>query len=145
MSDSTPAAEALTAATTVDWSGIVPAVSAIIVQWFQPLNVVLVVAMILFARFMHKANQRSDFNLVDALRGPDDKASMKQIGYLVGVIFGTWALMNTASSWLQQPTTFLYVFGIYVIVLIAPKIAAEWIQAKYTKRDAGDGKDAATR
>jgi len=140
MSDSTPAAEALTAATTVDWSAIVPAVSAIIVEWFQPLNVVLIVAVVMFARFMHKANKRDDFSLVDALRGPDDKASMKQIGYLVGVIFGTWALMNTAASWLQQPTTFLYVFGVYVIVLIAPKIAAEWIQAKYSRRDASDGR-----
>jgi len=135
MSDSTPAAEALTAATTVDWSGIVPAVSAIIVQWFQPLNVVLIVAVVMFARFMRKANKRDDFSLVDALRGPEDKASMKHIGYLVGVIFGTWALMNTAASWLQQPTTFLYVFGVYVIILIAPKIAAEWIQAKYTRHD----------
>ncbi len=118
----------------MDWAPVAAALEALTVQWFQPLNVVLVVAIVMFARFMHKANQRADFSLVDALKGPDGKASMKLIGYLVGVIFGTWALMDTASSWLQQPTTFLYIFGIYVVVLVAPKIAAEWIQAKYKDR-----------
>lgn len=103
------------------------------------MNVVLVIALIMFALFMRKANQRTDFFLVDALRGPDGKASMKLIGYLVGLIFGTWALMDTASSWLQQPQIFLYIFGIYLVVLVAPKILAEWVQAKYNpKRDDKD-------
>jgi len=135
MSDSIPGAEALDAATKTDiWTPMVAALEALTVEWFQPLNVVLVVAIIMFARFMHKANQRPDFNLVDALKGPDGKASMKLIGYLVGLIFGTWALMDTASSWLQQPTTFLYIFGIYVVALIAPKLFAEWVQAKYSNQ-----------
>ncbi len=126
----------------MDWTPIAAAFEALAVEWFQPLNVVLVVAIVMFARFMHKANQRADFSLVDALKGPDGKASMKLIGYLVGVIFGTWALMDTASSWLQQPTTFLYIFGIYVVVLVAPKIAAEWIQAKYKDRHDEGKRDA---
>ena len=123
------------------WEPIIAAVQALMVEWFQPLNVVLVVAIVMFARFMHKANQRPDFNLVDSLRGPDSKASMKLVGYLVGVIFSTWALMNCAASWLQQPTTFLYIFAVYVILLIAPKIAAEWIQAKYSSPKRDDDKE----
>jgi len=140
MADSTPVAEALTAATNhTDWSPAVAAVSAITVEWFQPLNVFLVVAIVMFARFMHKANQRPDFNLVDALRGPDGKCSMKLIGYLVAIIGGTWAVMDAASSWLQQPIPFVYLFVAYMGLLVAPKIVAELIQAKY--RASGGGKE----
>jgi hypothetical protein len=126
----------------VDWSPIASALEALAVEWFQPLNVVLLVGLVMFARYMHKANQRNDFDLVDALRGPDGKASMKLIGYLVALIFGTWALMNCAAAWVQQPATFVQIFAIYVVLLIAPKIAAEWIQAKYTspKRDDDKGR-----
>jgi hypothetical protein len=103
------------------------------------LNVVLVIGIIMFARFMHKANQRPDFNLVDALRGPDGKASMKLVGYVVALILGSWALMNCATNWQAQPNQFVEVFGLYMVILVAPKIAAEWIQAKYNpKRDDRD-------
>ena len=122
------------------WAPIVAALEALTVEWFQPLNVVLLVAIIMFARFMHKANQRPDFSLVDALRGPDNKCSMKLIGYLVGIIGATWALMLVAGSWLQQPATFVQVFVAYVIALILPKIAAEWVQAKYRDRGHDEGK-----
>jgi hypothetical protein len=124
----------------MDWTPVAAAFEALAVQWFQPLNVVLVVGIVMFARFMHKANQRTDFNLVDALRGPDGTASMKLVGYVVALILGSWALMNCATSWQQQPVQFVEVFAIYMVVLVAPKIAAEWIQAKYNpKRD--DDKD----
>jgi hypothetical protein len=66
----------------MDWAPLAAALEALTVEWFQPLNVVLVIGIIMFARFMHKANQRPDFNLVDALRGPDGKASMKLVGYV---------------------------------------------------------------
>jgi hypothetical protein len=126
----------------MDWTPVAVAFEAVIVQWLQPLNVVLVVAIIMFARFMHKANQRPDFNLVDALRGPDGKASMKLIGYVVGIIAGTYVLFDCAASWLQQPMVFVYLFAIYMVLLIAPKIAAEWVQAKYSSankdRDRGE-------
>ncbi len=130
--------DAVAPAVPVDHRGpIAAAFEALAVEWFQPLNVVLVVAIIMFARFMHKANQRPDFSLVDALRGPDGKCSMKLIGYLVGIIGATWVLMLAAGSWLQQPGTFVQVFVAYVVALILPKIAAEWVQAKYNapKRD----------
>ena len=124
----------------MDWTPVAAAFEALAVQWFQPLNVVLVVGIVMFARFMHKANQRTDFNLVDALRGPDGTASMKLVGYVVALILGSWALMNCATSWQTQPVQFVEVFAIYMVVLVAPKIAAEWIQAKYNpKRD--DDKD----
>jgi hypothetical protein len=138
MADSTPAAEALTAATTSPaLLQLAATVEALAVQWFQPLNVVLVVGIVMFARFMHKANQRADFSLVDALRGPDGKASMKLVGYVVALILGSWALMNCATSWQTQPNQFVEVFGIYLIALVAPKILAEYIQAKYR----GTGKE----
>lgn len=126
----------------IDLNPLIAAFEALAVEWFQPLNVVLVVAMIMFARFMHKANQRPDFSLVDALRGPDGKASMKLVGYLVAIILSSWVLMDCAGSWLQQPMAFVYLFVAYVVLLIAPKIAAELIQAKYNsqKRDDKDGK-----
>lgn len=114
------------------------ALEALTVEWFQPLNVVLIIGIIMFARFMHKANQRPDFALVDALRGPDGKASMKLIGYVVGIILGSWALMDCAGSWLQQPMAFVYMFVAYMAFLLAPKLIAELIQAKYNpKRDGG--------
>lgn len=138
MADSTPAADALTAATNI-WAPISSAASAIIVQWFQPLNVFLVIAIFLFVRFMRQANQREDFDIVDALRGPDGKCSMKLIGYLVAIIGGTWAVMDAASSWLQQPMPFVYLFVAYMGLLVAPKIVAELIQAKY--RASGGGKE----
>jgi hypothetical protein len=120
----------------MDWGPLAAALEALTVEWFQPLNIVLLVGIVMFARFMHKANQRADFSLVDALRGPDGKASMKLIGYLVGIILGSWALMSCASNWQQQPATFVQIFAIYLVVLVAPKIAAEFIQAKYgSKRD----------
>lgn len=121
----------------MDWTPVASALEALAVEWFQPLNVVLLVGIIMFARFMHKANQRADFSLVDALRGPDHNASMKLIGYVVALILGSWAVMNCASNWQTQPTAFVQIFAIYMVVLVAPKIAAEWIQAKYTgpKRD----------
>lgn len=123
----------------MDWAPVAAALEALTVEWFQPLNVVLLVGIIMFARFMHKANQRPDFSLVDALRGPDGKASMKLIGYLVGIILGSWALMDCAGSWLQQPMAFVYLFVAYLGVLVAPKILAELIQAKYNpKRDSGE-------
>jgi len=122
------------------WAPIAAAFEALAVEWFQPLNVVLVVGVVMFARFMHKANQRNDFSLVDSLRGPDGKASMKLIGYLVGIILGSWALMDTASSWLQQPQAFVTIFLIYMGALVAPKIAAEWVQAKYRDRGRDEGK-----
>lgn len=125
----------------VDLNPLIAALEALMVEWFQPLNVVLVVGIIMFARFLHQANKREDFSLVDALRGPDNKCSMKLIGYLVGIILGSWALMNCASSWLQQPQAFVTVFLIYMGALVTPKIAAEWVQAKYSqKRDDKDGK-----
>jgi len=134
--DSAPAA-----AQVVDhWAPIAAAFEALTVEWFQPLNVVLIVGVVMFARFMHKANQREDFSLVDSLRGPDGKASMKLIGYLVGIILGSWALMDTASSWLQQPQAFVTIFLIYMGALVAPKIAAEWVQAKYKDRGHDEGK-----
>lgn len=119
------------------WRPVSVALEAVTVQWLQPLNVVLVVGIIMFARFMHKANQRADFNLVDALRGPDNRASMKLVGYVVALILGSWALMNCATNWQAQPNQFVEVFAIYMIVLVAPKIAAEWIAAKYS----GKGRD----
>jgi hypothetical protein len=120
----------------MDWAPLAAALEALTVEWFQPLNVVLVIGIIMFARFMHKANQRPDFNLVDALRGPDGKASMKLVGYVVALILGSWALMNCATNWQAQPNQFVEVFGLYMVILVAPKIAAEWIQAKYNpKRD----------
>jgi len=124
----------------MDWTPIAAAFEALAVEWFQPLNVVLVVGVVMFARFMHKANQRDDFSLVDSLRGPDGKCSMKLIGYLVGIILGSWALMDTASSWLQQPQAFVTIFLIYMGALVAPKIAAEWVQAKYKDRGHDEGK-----
>lgn len=132
MSDPAAVPEAIQAAS--QWAPVIAAASAIIVEWLQPLNVVLVVGIFMFARFMHKANKRDDFNLVDALRGPDGKCSMKLIGYLVGIILGSWALMNCAGNWQQQPATFVEVFGLYLVLLVAPKIAAEWIQAKYAPK-----------
>jgi hypothetical protein len=123
----------------MDWTPVAAALSAVTVEWLQPLNVVLVIGLVMFARYMHKANQRSDFDLVDALRGPDGKASMKLIGYLVGIILGSWALMDCASTWQQKPEQFVEVFGLYLVLLVAPKIAAEWIAAKYSpKRDDKD-------
>jgi hypothetical protein len=123
----------------MDWAPLAAALEALTVEWFQPLNVVLVIGIIMFARFMHKANQRPDFNLVDALRGPDGKASMKLVGYVVALILGSWALMNCATNWQAQPNQFVEVFGLYMVILVAPKIAAEWIQAKYNpKRDDRD-------
>ena len=132
MADSTPAAEALTAATNQStWAGVANAAEALMVLWLQPLNVLLIVMLVMFARFMHKANQRADFSLVDALKGPDGKASMKLIGYLVGIMAGTYVLFDCAASWLQQPMPFVYLVIAYLVLLIAPKIAAEWVQAKY--------------
>jgi hypothetical protein len=123
----------------MDWAPLAAALEALTVEWFQPLNVVLVIGIIMFARFMHKANQRPDFNLVDALRGPDGKASMKLVGYVVALILGSWALMNCATNWQAQPNQFVEAFGLYMVILVAPKIAAEWIQAKYNpKRDDRD-------
>lgn len=120
----------------MDWSRVAAALSAVTVEWLKPLNVVLVVGIIMFIRFMHKANQRADFNLVDAFRGPDGKASMKLVGYVVALILGSWALMNCATNWQAQPNQFVEVFALYMVVLIAPKILAEWVQAKYNpKRD----------
>lgn len=116
------------------WAPVISGLEALAVEWLQPLNVVLLIGIGMFARFMHKANQRDDFSLVDALRGPDGKCSMKLIGYLVGIILGSWALMDTASSWLQQPTTFIYIFVAYMGCLVAPKILAELIQAKYNPK-----------
>lgn len=135
--DQPPVAEAAQVA--LQWAPVASALEALAVEWFQPLNVVLVIGIVMFARFMHKANQRDDFSLVDALRGPDGKCSMKLIGYLVGIILGSWALMNCAGNWQQQPATFVEVFGLYLVLLVAPKIAAEWIQAKYNPKR--DGKD----
>lgn len=121
----------------MDWSPVASAFEALAVEWFQPLNVVLLVGIIMFARFMRKANQRPDFSLVDALRGPDGKASMKLVGYVVALILGSWAMMNCATNWQANPQQFVAAFAIYMVVLVAPKIAAEWIQAKYVgpKRD----------
>src|SRR5712675_1758273 len=102
----------------IDLNPLVAAVEALAVQWFQPLNVVLVVGVVMFARFMHRANQRTDFSLVDALRGPDSKASMKLLGYVVALILGSWALMNCATNWQTQPVQFVEVFAIYMIVLV---------------------------
>jgi len=124
----------------MDWTPIAAAIEALTVQWFQPLNVVLVVGVVMFARFMHKANQRNDFSLVDSLRGPDGKCSMKLIGYLVGLISGTWLIMDCAGSWLQQPTAFVQLFVVYILALVVPKIAAEWVQAKYRDRGRDEGK-----
>jgi hypothetical protein len=126
------------AAAPVDhWQPLAVATEALMVEWFQPLNVVLLVGIVMFARFMHKANLRDDFSLVDALRGPDGKCSMKLIGYLVGIILGSWAFMSCATSWMQKPEQFVYIFAIYVGALLIPKILAEFIQAKY-KRDQPD-------
>lgn len=119
------------------WRPVAVAFEAVIVQWFQPLNVVLVVAIVMFARFMHKANARPDFSLVDAFRGPDNRASMKLVAYVVGIIAGTYVLFDCAGSWLQQPMAFVYLFAIYMVLLIAPKVAAEWVQAKYGSKDRG--------
>jgi len=138
MADSTPAAEALTAATTSPaLLQLAATVEALAVQWFQPLNVVLVVGIVMIARFLHKANQRDDFSLVDSLRGPDGKCSMKLIGYLIAILGGTYALMDAAASWLQQPMPFVYLFAAYMGLLVAPKIVSELIQAKYR----GTGKE----
>lgn len=122
----------------MDWAPVAAALSAVTVEWLQPLNVVLVVGIVMFIRFMHKANARPDFSLVDAFRGPDSKASMKLIGYVVALILGSWALMNCATNWQAQPNQFVEVFAIYMVILVAPKIAAEWIQAKYNPKR-GDG------
>jgi hypothetical protein len=47
--------------------------------------------------------------------------------------------MNCATNWQAQPNQFVEVFGLYMVILVAPKIAAEWIQAKYNpKRDDRD-------
>ena len=122
----------------MDWAPVAAALEALTVEWFQPLNVVLLVGIIMVVRFLHRSNQRPDFNLVDALRGPDGKASMKLVGYVVALILGSWALMNCATNWQAQPNQFVEVFAIYMVILVAPKIAAEWIQAKYNpKRDGG--------
>lgn len=120
----------------MDWTPVASAFEALAVEWFQPLNVVLLIGIVMFARFMHKANQRDDFSLIDSLRGPDGKASMKLIGYVVALILGSWAMMNCATNWQAQPNQFVEAFGLYMVILVAPKIAAEWIQAKYgAKRD----------
>ena len=122
----------------MDWTPVAAALEALTVEWFQPLNVVLLVGIIMVVRFLHRSNQRPDFNLVDALRGPDGKASMKLVGYVVALILGSWALMNCATNWQAQPNQFVEVFAIYMVILVAPKIAAEWIAAKYNpKRDGG--------
>jgi len=125
----------------MDWTPVAAAFEALAVQWFQPLNVVLVVGIVMIARFLHKANQREDFNLVDSLRGPDGKCSMKLVGYLIAILFGTYALMDAAASWLQQPMPFVYLFVAYMGVLVAPKIFAELIQAKFSQKQRDEDKD----
>lgn len=141
--DPTPAAVVVpvTPEPAATWTPIALAAEALAIQWFQPLNVVLLVGIVMFARFMHKANQRADFSLVDALRGPDGKASMKLVGYVVALILGSWALMNCATSWQAQPQQFVEVFALYMIVLVAPKILAEWVQAKYNPKRDDDHRD----
>lgn len=123
----------------MDWGPVAAALEALAVEWLQPLNVVLLIGIIMVARFLHKANQRSDFNLVDALRGPDGKASMKLIFYMVGAILGSWVVMDAAGTWVQQPTSFVYLFLGWLALMISPKLFAEFIQAKFGKKQ--DDKD----
>lgn len=123
----------------MDWTPVASALQALAVEWLQPLNVVLVIGLVMFGRYMHKANQRSDFDIVDALRGPDGKCSMKLISYLVAIILGAWVLMDCAASWLTQPMPFVYLFIAWFGLSVAPKIVAELIQAKFgQKRDDKD-------
>lgn len=123
----------------MDWAPLAAALEALTVEWFQPLNVVLLIAIVMVGRFLHKANQRDDFFLVDALRGPDGKASMKLIFYMVGSILGSWVVMDAAGSWVQQPTEFVYLFLGWLCLMIAPRIISELIAAKFSQKR--DGKD----
>lgn len=125
----------------MDWAPVAAAISALMVEWLQPLNVVLLIGIIMVGRFLQKANQRSDFFLVDALRGPDGKASMKLIFYMVGAILGSWVVMDAAGSWVQQPTEFVYLFLGWLALMISPKIFAELIQAKFGQKRDDDHRD----
>lgn len=111
------------------------ALSAVITEWFQPFNIVLFVGIILVGYYLYRANQRADFALVDMLRGDDGKASMGRFGYLIALIAGTVAILQCAATWQQKPEQFVDLFGIYMLVLIAPKVLDNWIQSKYSRKE----------
>lgn len=125
--DAGPAADAATST----WAPVAAAVSALTVEWFQPFNVVLILAVLLFIHFLWRAARSPGFNIFDSLRDEAGKISQPRIAYYGVFIFSTWMVMQCAASWLQQPHEFFLVFALYVLAFALPKVLESWIKAKY--------------
>jgi hypothetical protein len=117
----------------MDFQPIILALSALMTEWLQPFNVMLLAGIILFVHFLWKANKRADFSMVDSLREDDGKASAGRVVFYGAFIASTWAIMQCAGTWMQQPTTFMELFGLYIVVWAIPKVATQYIQARYAK------------
>jgi len=117
-----------------DWNQVSSAVSVLLVQWFEPFNVVLFTSILLFAILLWRTQKRSDFDLVDTIRGDTDgKASLARIAYMGAFITSTWVLMSYSANKGGDPRTLVELFIGYVIVWALPKVAEKWIDSKYNK------------
>jgi len=108
-------------------------------KWVLPVNVLLAVSVAMFLYMLIKANRRSDFSIVDSLRGDDGKASAARITFYAAFITSTWTLMMYAVNKSDDPKSVVEIFIGYVLVWAAPKVLERWIDARYGKRD-GDGR-----
>ena len=108
---------------------------ALLVEWFQPFNVLLLAAVIGFAWFLRQSNKQPDFHMVDSLRGDNGQASAGRVVFYGAFIASTWALMQCAGSWLSQPQEFGRLFAFYVLAWALPKVLEKFIEYKYGKKD----------
>lgn len=110
-------------------------VNLALTKWLIPSNAVLFVSIVLFVYLLFKANRRSDFSIVDSLRGDDGKASAARIVFYAAFITTTWSVMAYVSDKTSDARTVVEMFVAYTLVWAAPKVLERYIEARYGKRD----------
>jgi hypothetical protein len=122
-----------------DFTPLVAAFAALMTMWWQPFNVVLVIAIWILVHFLWRAAHAPGFDIFEALRDEAGKPSFDRIAYLVALVLSSWAFMSSASSWATNPREFVEIFVAYVLLWALPKMVSRWIDAKYGRRE-GEGK-----
>ena len=106
-------------------------------RWLLPANVVLFVSLALFCYMLFKANKRSDFSMVDSLRGEDGKASAARIVFYAAFVTSSWTVMSYAMEHGNDPRSLVEIFIAYILVWAAPKVLERWIDARYGGKNGG--------
>ena len=109
------------------------AITEFLARWGLPVNFILIVSVALFVYLLIKANRRSDFSIVDSLRGEDGKASAARIVFYATFITSTWTVMSYAVNKQDDPKSLVEIFIAYILVWAAPKVLERWIDARYPK------------